>query len=839
MSENNATRPAGLSQQEADRLKKQWGGNNIRFKQRTFLKVLSGIVSEPMFILLVIATSVYFITGEHEEGLMTAAAIVIVTAVSIYQDVRSSHALEALKAYTQEKITVIRDGVERLILTEDLVPGDIIVLVEGNLVPADAKLLDQHDFTVNESVITGESLPVEKNAAEGSNLLYQGTTVNSGNCRAIVTETGNRTQLGKLGKTAGTLSAPKTLLQKQVGRYVKQLAIFGLSAFVLIWIINYSRSGDVLQSLLFGLVLAMAAIPEEIPVAFSTFIALGAYQLSKMGIITRNPQVIENLGTVNVICLDKTGTITENRMTVKDVFVFENGKLTPAQDGESLRHVLRYATLASEQAPFDAMEKAIIEAYRLTGTGERRQAMIREYPLEGKPPMMTHVYGSENGAIVAGKGAVERILKVCGTKAPALAEIQAVVQAEASKGYRVIGVARASWGSGPWPASQDEFSWEFAGLVCLYDPPRKNVPEVISRFYQAGVAVKLITGDFLETAVNISGQAGIKSGNEWLTGDQVMSMTDAQLAAAAERVSIFARMFPEAKQRVVKTLQANGHIVAMIGDGVNDVPALKMSDIGIAMGKKGTEMAREASDLVITDDKLEKIAEAVRQGRKIFLNLKKSIRYIITIHIPIILTATLPLLFNWPVLNIFTPIHIIFLELIMGPTCSLFFEREPVEADIMQKPPRNRKEGILNRHEMGIGVVQGLVVTVAVLGLYFFRMRQDAPVELIRTEVLTTLLFANIFLTLADRSFSAHFFQTVHYHNKLAPWVLITSVMFIVVILLVPAARETFGLVEPGMPGVLTCLALAFGSVAWYELYKYFRQRQHHGPSPLIVRYQG
>lgn len=828
MPENNAIRLKGLTQKEVENLQKQWGRNSIRFKQHTFLKVLSGIVLEPMFILLAIATSVYFIAGEPEEGLMTAAAILIVTGVSIYQDVRSSHALEALKAYTQEKIQVIRDGAERLVLTEDLVPGDIIVLVEGNLVPADAKLLDQHDFTVNESVITGESYPVEKTADEGSNMLYQGTTVNSGNCYAIVTETGGRTQLGKLGKTAGTLSAPKTLLQKQVGRYVKQLAFFGLSAFVLIWIINYTRSGDALQSLLFGLVLAMAAIPEEIPVAFSTFIALGAYQLSKMGIITRNLQVIENLGTVNVICLDKTGTITENRMTVKDVYAFENGKLSPAVSGESRRRVLHYAALASEQAPFDAMEKAITEACEQAG-GEAwgpGTVMIREYPLEGKPPMMTHVHESENGVTVAAKGAMERILKVCRPGAAALQEIETVVRAEAAKGYRVIGVARAGWKTGPWPASQDDFEWEFAGLICLYDPPRKNVPEVIGHFYRAGIDVKLLTGDFPETAVNISGQAGIRSSSEYLTGDQVMGMTEAQLATAAEKVSIFARMFPEAKQRVIKTLQANGHIVAMIGDGVNDVPALKMSDIGIAMGKKGTEMAKEASDLVITDDKLEKLTEAVRQGRKIFLNLKKSIRYIITIHIPIILTATLPLLFGWPVLNIFTPVHIIFLELIMGPTCSLFFEREPVEADIMQKAPRNRKEGILNPQELGIGIVQGMAVTAAVLGLYFFRMRENAAVEQIRTEVLTTLLFANILLTLVNRSFSAHFFQTVQYRNKLAPWVLATSIAFIAALLLVPEAREIFSLVPLSMPGLLMCLALAFGSVSWYELYKYLMQRR-------------
>ncbi len=829
MAESKPSHLTGLSQAAAEQLLMQHGKNNIRVKKRTFLKTLLGVTAEPMFILLLIATSAYFIAGEPEEGLLTAAAIIIVTAVSIYQDIRSSHAMEALREYTQEKVAVIRDGAEKLILTEDLVPGDIVVLVEGNLVPADAHLLEQNDFTVNEAVITGESFPVEKKAGEDQ-VIYQGTTVNSGKCYATVTETGGQTQLGKLGKAAAVLSAPKTLLQKQLGRYVKQLAIFGLTALALIWIINYSRSGDVVQSLLFGLVLAMAAIPEELPVAFSAFMALGAYQLSKLGIITRNPQVIENLGTVTVICLDKTGTITENRMTVKKVYIFEDGQLVPATSLEKQRDVLRYAALASERSPFDAMEKAILGAYSAIAGDQLADAvMIHEYPLEGKPPMMTHVYQTGHTATVAGKGAMERILNVCRVSQDTLPGIHFIARTEASKGYRVIGVAGATWKTAPWPKSQDDFEWRLIGLVCLYDPPRDNMPEVIGNFYEAGIAVKLLTGDYLETAVNISGQAGIKSGSEYLTGEQVLTMTDEQLRTATEKVSVFARMFPEAKQRVIQTLQAGRQVVAMIGDGVNDVPALKMADIGIAMGKKGAEMARQAADLIFTDDKLEKLTEAIRQGRKIFQNLKKSIRYIITIHIPIILTATLPVIFGWRVVNIFTPVHIIFLELIMGPTCSLFFEREPVEADIMRKAPRGRREGILNRHELGIGITQGVVVTAAILGLYFFRMKQQAAVEQIRTEVLVTLLFANIFLTLVNRSFSAHIFQTIRYRNNLAPWVLASSFAFIATILLIPAVRTIFGLATLETNALFTCIGLALASAGWYEVYKYLSQRSKKG----------
>lgn len=824
---------AGLRQTVAEELQLQYGKNLVRVRNRPFLRFVLNIVAEPMFMLLATATSVYFIVGEHAEGIMTAVAILIVTAISVFQDVRSSNAVKALQAYTQEKIKVIRDSAERFVAPEDLVPGDIIILEEGNMVPADATLVHQNDFTVNESVITGESFPVEKNAETENDIIYQGSTVNSGMCYASVMAIGDQTQLGKLGKAAEVLTGPKTLLQKQVGRYVKRLAIFGITAFVLVWIINYARSGMALQSLLFALVLAMAAIPEEIPVAFSSFMALGAYQLSKLGIISRNPQVIENLGSVDVICLDKTGTITENKMSVKAVFSYDNGVLLPVTDGERMRQVILYAMLASERAPFDAMEKAIVEMSISTGAGQLPASAVQvaEYPLEGRPPMMTHIYRWEDKRITAGKGAMERILNVCRLNDNVVKAIQEIARIEGAKGYRIIGVASAGWAEGQLPESQDDFTWKFEGMICLYDPPRKNVPGVISRLHKAGIAVKLLTGDYPETAVNISTQVGVRNHGQSISGGQIMAMNEKQLAAAVLEENIFARMFPEAKQRVIKALQAKGHIVAMIGDGVNDVPALKIADIGIAMGEKGTDLARESSDLVITDDNLDMLTEAIRQGRKIFVNLKKSIRYIITIHIPIILTATLPLIFGWPASNIFTPVHIIFLELIMGPTCSLFFEREPVEQYIMESEPRDRREGIMSRYEFGISIWQGLAVTAAVLVLYYVRMKELYSLEEIRTEVLTTLLLANIFLTFANRSFTAHFFQTIRYRNTLAPWVLVASGIFTAVILLVPQAQALFGLTPLSFSSFLLCISLALMSVGWYELYKYFKSRGQRNPA--------
>ena len=821
--------PDGLRQADVQRLRLQFGRNVIDTGNFRLLKLLWGIVAEPMFILLAAATAIYMIAGQFAEGGLMIAALLAITAISIYQDRRSEHALKVLQSYTREGVKVIRDGKEQVIGAEELVPGDIFLLEEGNLVPADAILISGNDFTVNESIITGESFPVSKSAGTENNMLFHGTTVNSGMCYAEVVAIGGQTQLGKLGKAADALTGPKTLLQRQVGEYVRKLAFFGITAFMIIWLINYARSGMVLQSLLFALVLAMSAIPEEIPVTFSSFMALGAYQLSKWGIVSRNPQVIENLGMVDVVCLDKTGTITANQMTVEVVYCYKNGELSLATTNAAREKVMLYAMFASERAPFDAMEKAIVEKAQQAGVSGLAEGMrqVAEYPLEGRPPMMTHIYAGSGGRIAAAKGAIERILTVSRVDENIKNAVLDIVHVEGGKGYRLLGVASAKCPDGQLPASQDDFDWHFEGLVCLYDPPRASVRSTIETLYRAGISVKLLTGDYPETARNISGRVGIPGSTRSVSGKDVMAMADDQLQRAVQEESIFARMFPEAKQRVVGALRKNGHVVAMIGDGVNDVPALKSSDVGIAMGQKSAEMARSSSDLVLTDDKLETLIKAIGQGRKIFLNLKKSIRYIITIHLPIILTATMPLVLGWPVYNIFTPVHVIFLELIMGPTCSLFFEREPVEANVMDKPPRNRKSGLMSGGELWTGIIQGFVVTVGLLALYYARMRQGYPMETIRTEVLITLLFANIFLTFVNRSFTAHIGETIRYRNGLVPWVLAASAAFISTILFAPPVRGVFGLVPLSGTQLLICLVISLVSVGWYEVYKLIKYGYH------------
>lgn len=807
------TKETGLSSEEVNRLLLLHGKNTFQAEYtRNFIAILRNVVLEPMFLLLIAACLLYFILGDIAEGITMLAAMLLVSAISVYQETKSSKALEALKKYTSPKVVVIRNSLEETISTEELVPGDVLLLEEGNLIPADAEILTANDFTINESVMTGEAMPVAKD----NGIIYQGTVINTGKCMAKVVTTGNRTELGKLGRSITIPETAKTRLQIQMGHTVRRLSLFGVTAFVIICTLNFIKEGDITSSILLGLTLAMAAIPEEIPVAFSSFMALGTFYMARQGIISRKPQTIENLGGVSTLCLDKTGTITENKMSVVMIYDHQSGQLSDTEEKVSENSlVLWYAALASERHPFDSMEKAILEAFSPDNiTGNALPVMIHEYPLEGRPPMMTHAYSS----VAAAKGAPERIMKVCKLDAVTTGKINMIIRSMAAKGYRVLGVASAVY-TGDLPEKQDDLPWHFEGLVSLYDPPRSNAASTIKQLYDAGIRVKIVTGDYPETAVNIAGRIGFTDYHQYTSGEEVMAMTDVQLQKKVNEQSIFARMFPEAKLKMIEALKANGETVAMTGDGVNDGPALKAAHIGIAMGKKGTEIARLASDIVIVDDNLEKIPEAIRQGRKIYNNLKKAIRYIISIHIPIILTATLPPLLGWKYPNIFSPVHIIFLELIMGPTCSLFYEKEPVESNLMQLPPRKRSNSLFSGDEVLISIVQGLVITVAVLTLYVVFM-EHSSLEETRTIVFTSLFFSNIFLTFTNRSFTENFTKTIRYKNSLAPIVLIASLVFIAVILFIPPARGLFGLTAISPSMFFLCILTGFAGVAWFEVYK-------------------
>jgi Ca2+-transporting ATPase len=548
--------------------------------------------------------------------------------------------------------------------------------------------------------------------------------------------------------------------------------------------------------------------------------ALGAYKLSKLGIISRQPQIIENFGAINVLCLDKTGTITENKMAVKTIYDFVTDTIIDIDVNKTQQNVLYYAVLASESDPFDSMEKAIWEAYNTNGdTRLQKIKMIHEYPLEGRPPMMTHVYDIENKTIVAAKGGAERIISICKLDEADERKVSQHVHELANDGYRVLGVASAVHKSQLFPDSQNDFNWHFEGLLALYDPPRKNIPAVLRTIQDAKINVKIITGDYPETAVNIAHKVGIINPSHYHTGQEVMDMSDDELKMAVRETNVFARMFPDVKLKVINALKADGKIVAMTGDGVNDGPALKAANIGIAMGKKGTEIARQASDLILTDDNLEKIVTSVTEGRKIYSNFLKAIRYIISIHIPIILTASLPVVFGWAYPNVFTPIHVIFLELIMGPTCSIFFENEPAEQNNMLLGPR-QKSGLFTTEELLISIMQGVIITIGVLILYYFFMTNGHNIEEVRTIVFTTLILSNVFLTFTSRSFTKTIYYTSRYKNRLAPVIIIVSMVFLLLLHLVPACRNLFQLTSITTRDFWLCFAVAFASTMWFEVYK-------------------
>ncbi len=820
-----STEYTGLTEAEALYLLKNSGKNIFYVKQQPeALRIAVGIIREPMFILLVIAALIYFLLGEFTEGYMMSAAIILISGISLFQEMKSSKAMKALRSLSEPRVKVIRNSAEKLIDAVNLVPGDTMILEEGNRIPADAVMLRQNDFSVDESILTGESFAVEKDA-KNDNLLYQGTTVASGSCYARVVSTGNNTRLSLLGKTVVSIQSSKSLLQEQTNRFVRRMAVAGLLAFFLIFFINYFAIGDITASLLFSLTVAMSIIPEEIPVAFSSFMALGAYRMSKKGMIVKQPQTVESLGTASVICLDKTGTITENKMQVAALYDYEDDQTFLMEDKLPPHHrVLYYSLLASEISPFDPMEKSIQEAW-YANDGEKvfsRLRKIHEYPLSGKPPMMTHVYNDNGSVTVAGKGAVERILTVCRLPLAEQERILERARGMAAKGWRVLGVCNATVQDSGFPSAQDEFEWQFSGLIALEDPPKHNIRKVFDEFYRAGIQLKMITGDFPETALHIAAQTGMRNADTCLTGSAVMEMDDETLRERVKIVNIFARATPEAKLRVVEVLKSSGEIVAMTGDGVNDGPALKAAHIGIAMGNRGTEISRQAADLVIVDDNLEKIIDAIGHGRRIYENLKKAIRYIISIHIPIILIVCIPLVFNWEVVNIFTPIHVIFLELIMGPTCSIFFENEPMEAAAMEMPPRRRANNFFSLKELTVSIFQGLAITFVILLLYKLGIVGHYTDSQIRTAVFVTLIISNVFLTFENRSFRISVFKSIRYPNNFIFLVLGLSLAFLLSLTMVPFIRGLFSLtVLTPSQWVLAGIISLIG-VGWLEVYKFF-----------------
>ena len=831
-----AVAPPGLTDAGVLAARAAHGRNVLTADARSgLLATLRDVVADPMFVLLLVTGAIYFWMGHLEDALALGVALLLVAGISVYQSVRSDRALGALHELTQPRAQVRRNGRQGAVPVEELVVGDAVLVEEGGRVPADGRLDVARDFTLDEAILTGEAVAVTKRPGDP---VFAGTSTASGSAWLTVTAVGSQTELGRIGQRLATIDTEKTPLQRQVGQFVLRMTWVGVGAFLLVWGINFARSGNWATALLLALTLAMSLLPQEQPVAFSGFMALGAARLSRLGVLTKQPQTVESLGSATVICADKTGTLTQEGMRVRQLYDGTAAALValPGATAGALSAtagaVLAHARWASEDAPFDAMEKAIVAAHAAADpAGAAAPApLVHEYPLAGTPPMMTHVRQLADEEVVAAKGAVEHILAVCRPAPAEAAEIRRVTQGLSAQGYRVLGVARGAYTPPDFPAAQDDFAWSFLGLVALENPPKANAAAVLRSFAEAGIKVKMITGDFPETAQAIARQIGLPGADTLLTGPQVMELSADALRPRAAGTAVFARMFPEAKLRVVEALKANGEVVAMTGDGVNDGPALKAAHIGVAMGRRGTEVARQAASLVLVDDDLGSMVAAIAQGRRIYQNFKKAVFYVVSIHIPIILTVALPLLFNWQWANLLSPLHIIFLELVMGPTCSIAFENEPAEAGQMQQPPRPLTATFLAGAELSRSLVQGLGIAAAVLGVYYGAMHRGEPVAVGRTLVFATLVFSNVFLTLVNRSFTQSVLQTIGLPNRWLWRLLGLTLVLLAVVLGVPAAQALFEFAPVSGAALGGCGLAALVGVGWVEVYKaVLRNRQRAG----------
>jgi Ca2+-transporting ATPase len=814
----------GLTSREVEDSRLTFGSNLLDGDEsRPLFRIIRGVALEPMFLFLLAGCIIYFVLGANEEGIVMIIALLLVSGISIFQEVRSHRAVAALNKLSAARARVIRGGIEMEIPSEEIVNGDLLLISEGEVVSADGLILEARDLFINESILTGESFPVHKTGASHQ-YVYKGTLVSSGSALVQVTSVGKDTQFGKIGLSLATVVISKTPLQRQIASFVRNMAIVGSIAFILVFLINYLRSPDLIMSLLAALTLAMSILPEEIPVAFSTFQALGAYRLLRHGIIVKHPQHVETLGSATVICADKTGTITQNLMRIACLYdALGKATYNDTQISRSPLELVSFAMWASESSPFDPMEKEIHSLYERIAPEDLRSRyrQVHEYPLGGIPPFMTHIFMAEAGQrIIAAKGAPESILHLSDCNESERKSILQIAASFAKQGYRVLGVGKGHWNETHWPVSQEEFSFQFLGLIAFEDPPKEAIGSTISAFERAGIQFKMITGDYPETAVAIARQIGMDHSQKVLTGKEVMEMDEKVLGDACCDTRIFARMFPEAKLRIIDALKKKGEIVAMTGDGVNDAPALKAAHIGIAMGKRGSEVAKNAASLVLTDDDLTHMVDAIALGRKIYDNLKKAIRYIISIHIPIILLVLLPLLLGWTFTNIFSPVHVIFLELIMGPTCSIIYEHEPIESGTMERAPRKFNTTFLSLRQLFWSIIQGLAITAICLGLGYYYLTSDASRDTVRTMIFITLLFCNIFLTLINRSFRLSVFTTWQYRNPLMVGVIMITSFLIFCLTYFDFLRDLFQLTSLSVSMALQCCLAGLAGTIWFEAIK-------------------
>jgi Ca2+-transporting ATPase len=838
MTEQKNNELKGLTTLEAAKLQEQYGKNELvpEKKENIFHKIFQ-VITEPMFLLLIIAAAVYFVLGEPKDGAIMLVFVIGIISIEAIQEWKTDKTLKALKDLSAPRIKVLRDGEEKIINSSDLVPGDIMYIAEGVKIPADGIVVKASTLCVDESSLTGESLGVWKVTNENyvnenndywrRDYCYAGTLVTQGTGTVLVDKIGPTTEYGKIGKDIAIAPTGDTPLQKQTGRLVKLSGGIAAVLFILVGIVTYFNIPDhllksrIIESILSGITLAMAMIPEEFPVILTVFLSMGAWRLAKKQSLVRRLPSVETLGAVSVLCVDKTGTITLNKMAVRETFSISGDE----------KYISKIMGMGCKADAYDPMEKAMIA--RCEELGISREVLfggqlLKEYAFTDELKMMGHVWRNENEIVVAAKGSPERILTICNISSDERKIAEDKIYEMSKQGLRVIAIGQMLiQNESEIPDTLLECRLELLGMVGLADPPRESVKEDIKTCTKAGVRVVMITGDNGITASSIANQINMPNSDHIITGDELNEMSDAELRERVKDVSIFSRVLPEHKMRIVKAFKENGEVVAMTGDGVNDAPALKYADIGIAMGKRGSEVSREAADLILLDDNFSTIVDTIKDGRRIYDNIKKAVGYVFTIHIPIAFSALLaPFMGISPASLLLLPLHVVLLELVIDPTCSIVLERQPAESDIMQRPPRNPKEKLLTARMLSKSVIQGLAIFAASFAMYYHFINtypDNAP--LARTMGLSIIFLSNVLLVQVNSSNTEFALKTfIRQIKDRVMWAVIIGTLAGLLIMLYTPLSGFLKLAPLSSEQLLLSAGISCIAVLWYELVKLFRK---------------
>jgi P-type Ca2+ transporter type 2C len=828
----------GLSPADVAMLRARDGYNELpTVRRRGLVAGLVSVVREPMSLLLLVCGGIYLVLGDRQEAFMLLGFVVFIMILTLFQERKTELALEALRDLASPRALVIREGQRIRVAGRELVQGDLVVLAEGDRVPADVVIVQGSHLAADESLLTGEAVAVRKAVGDGASafarpggedlpFLYAGTLVTAGAGIARVHATGTRTEIGRIGQGMEPRAAPRTPLQAETRRLVVKLAWIAGALSALAAIGYGAAKHEALAGVLAGLTLAMAILPNEFPVVVTMFLALGAWRLSQRKVLVRRIPAVESLGAVTVLCVDKTGTLTENRMSVNRIYAsaeeFDLARLRTEALPESMHETVEYSILASRRDPFDPMERAFkdLGERQLAGTEHLHHdwQLVREYPLTRERLAVVQVWRAPDRTrlVAAAKGAPEAIAQLCRSDTGERGRVEQGVRALASDGLRVLAVARSDVDEGVLSDDPAALGLRFLGLVGLVDPVRESVPAAVAECRSAGIRVVMITGDYPATAEAVARKAGLDA-TPVVTGSELSALNDEELRARVRGVSVFARVLPEQKLRLVQALAANGEIVGMTGDGVNDAPALKAAHIGVAMGARGTDVAREAAALVLLEDDFASLVHGVRIGRRIVDNLRKALAYILAVHLPIIGLTLVPIAMRSPL--VLMPIHIAFLHLVIDPACSVVFEAQPEETDVMRRPPRDPRAPLFGRRVFAVSGLQGASVLTVVLAVYFVALRLGHSEAETRALTFATFLFSNLALIFTNRSWSRVIVSSSLKDKTL--WVVTGGALaFLGLVIYVPPLLGLFRFTSLGPLDVALCFGAAVLSITWFEIVK-------------------